>query len=165
MGVDPLELFDTLKEVINKIGDEFSKGALFLPHLVGAADAMEGGMPIIMDEIQRTGKTLKSLGTVVIGTVYGDIHSIGKTMVATLLAAEGFTVNDVGINVSAQDFVQAVEKNSADLLAMSALLTTTAPEQQKVISLLEETPKTHDGTSSMKLARNSLATNIPLCKP
>ena len=88
MGVDPLELFDTLKEVINKIGDEFSKRALFLHHLVGAADAMEGGMPIIMDEIQRTGKTLKSLGTVVIGTVYGDIHSIGKNLV---IVSQDFT--------------------------------------------------------------------------
>jgi corrinoid protein of di/trimethylamine methyltransferase len=138
MGMDPITLFDTLKEVINKIGDDFSKGILFLPHLVGAADAMEGGMPIIMDEVKRAGKTLKSLGTVVIGTVYGDIHSIGKTMVATLLAAEGFTVYDVGINVSAPDFVQAVEENKADFLAMSALLTTTAPEQQKVIDLLKE---------------------------
>ena len=82
-GVDPIEVFEALKEVIGQVGDDFSKGILFLPHLVGAADAVEGGMPAVVEEIKKRGEKVESLGTVVIGTVYGDIHSIGKTMVAT----------------------------------------------------------------------------------
>ena len=74
----------------------------------------------------------------VIGTVYGDIHSIGKTMVATLLQAEGFTVHDVGINVTAEQFVEAVRAHKPDVLAMSALMTMTSPEQRKVIENLKE---------------------------
>jgi len=136
-NIEPLEIFDALKEVIGKVGEDFSKGILFLPHLVGAADAVEGGMPIVMAEIEKRGKKVESLGTVVIGTVYGDIHSIGKTMVATLLSAEGFTVHDIGINVPAADFVKAVEDDKAHIVAMSALLTTTAPEQNRVIGLLK----------------------------
>jgi len=137
-NIEPLEIFDALKEVIGKVGEDFSKGILFLPHLVGAADAVEGGMPIVMAEIEKRGKKVESLGTVVIGTVYGDIHSIGKTMVATLLSAEGFTVHDIGINVPAADFVKAVEDDKAHIVAMSALLTTTAPEQNRVIGLLKK---------------------------
>jgi methylmalonyl-CoA mutase cobalamin-binding domain/chain len=137
-GIDPLEVFNALKEIIGKGGEDFSKGHLFLPHLVGAADALEGGMPIVMEEIKKRGKKVESLGTVVIGTVYGDIHSIGKTMVATLLAAEGFSVKDIGINVPAADFVKAVEEDDVHIVAMSALLTTTAPEQNRVIDLLKK---------------------------
>jgi corrinoid protein of di/trimethylamine methyltransferase len=137
-GIEPFDVFDALKAVIGKVGEGFAKGALFLPQLVGAADALEGGMPIVMEEIRKRGKKVKSLGTVVIGTVYGDIHSIGKTMVSTLLAAEGFTVRDIGINVPASDFVEAVEGNDVHIIAMSALLTTTAPEQNRVINLLKK---------------------------
>ncbi len=137
-GIKPIEVFEALKEVIGKVGDDFSKGNLFLPHLVGAADAVEGGMPTIMEEIKKSGAKVESLGTVVIGTVYGDIHSIGKTMVATLLAAEGFSVRDIGINVPASEFVQAVEREDVNILAMSALLTTTAPEQNRVIDMLHK---------------------------
>jgi methylmalonyl-CoA mutase cobalamin-binding domain/chain len=137
-GIEPIEVFEALKEVIGRVGDDFSKGILFLPHLVGAADAVEGGMPIVMEEIKKRGEKVESLGTVVIGTVYGDIHSIGKTMVATLLAAEGFTVQDIGINVQASDFVKAVEGDDVHIVAMSALLTTTAPEQNRVMELLKK---------------------------
>ncbi|MGQ9569539.1 MAG: cobalamin B12-binding domain-containing protein [Thermodesulfovibrionales bacterium] len=137
-NVDPVEIFGVFREVIGKVGDDFSRGLLFLPHLIGAADAVEGGMPIIIEEIKIRGKKVESLGKVVIGTVFGDIHSIGKTMVATLLSAEGFTVYDLGVNIPASEFVRAVETYRAEILAMSALLTTTAPEQRKVIHLLEE---------------------------
>ena len=136
--LDPVVIFDVLKDAITKVGDDFSKGVIFLPQLVGAADAMEGGMPLIVEEIKNQGKTLKSLGMVAIGTVFGDIHSIGKTMVATLLAAEGFLIRDLGINVTAENFVDSVEEGNVDVVAMSALLTTTAPQQQKVIEMLEK---------------------------
>jgi trimethylamine corrinoid protein len=137
-GADPLALFDAVRETITRVGEDFARGTLFLPHLVGAAEAMEGGMPLIMEEIRRRGETPRSLGTVAIGTVFGDIHSIGKTMVATMLAAAGYTVKDLGVNVPAADFVKAVVDGGVDVLAMSALLTTTVPEQRKVIGLLEE---------------------------
>lgn len=85
-------------------------------------------MPIIEEEIERVGVKRESLGTVVIGTVYGDIHSIGKTMVATLLTAHGFEVNDLRINVTAESFVDGIKQYDTNILAMSSLMTTTAPE-------------------------------------
>jgi len=136
-GANPIDLFDAVRETITRVGEDFAQGKLFLPHLVGAAEAMEGGMPLIMGEIKRRGETPRSLGTVAIGTVFGDIHSIGKTMVATMLAAAGYTVRDLGVNVPAVEFVKAVADGGVEVLAMSALLTTTAPEQRKVIGLLE----------------------------
>jgi corrinoid protein of di/trimethylamine methyltransferase len=137
--IDPLEALNAMTVAIRQVGDGFGRGELFLPDLVGAADAMSAATPILEEEISKSGADRKSLGTVVIGTVYGDIHTIGKTMVATLLSAEGFQVIDLGINVTAEKFIEGVKKNNADILAMSALLTTTAPEQRKVInSLIKE---------------------------
>jgi len=123
---------------IKQVGDGFGKGELWLPDLVGAADAMTSATPIIEEEIKRRGITRESLGTIVIGTVYGDIHTIGKTMVATLLIAGGFVVNDLGINVTSERFVEGIKKYKADILAMSALMTMTAPEQRKVIEILKK---------------------------
>ncbi len=136
--IDPVEALDVMTVAIRQIGDGFGKGELWLPDLVGAAAAMTSAMPIIEEEIKRVGAKRESVGTVVIGTVYGDIHTIGKTMVATLLTADGFAVNDLGINVTAESFVQGIAENKADILAMSALMTTTAPEQRKVIETLKK---------------------------
>ena len=90
------------------------------------------------EAIEAGGSSQSSLGKVVIGTVFGDIHSIGKSMVATLLYAAGFKVIDLGINVKSDDFLAAVKEHDADILAMSALLTTTAMEQKRVIEGLKE---------------------------
>jgi len=136
--IDPVEALDVMTVAIRQIGDGFGKGELWLPDLVGAAAAMTSAMPIIEEEIKRVGARRESVGTVVIGTVYGDIHTIGKTMVATLLTADGFAVNDLGINVTAESFVKEIAENKADILAMSALMTTTAPEQRKVIETLKK---------------------------
>jgi corrinoid protein of di/trimethylamine methyltransferase len=135
-GIAPSEILSTMTDAIREIGDGFNRGDLFLPDLVGAADAMSAATPVVEEEIRRTGAHTQSTGSVVIGTVYGDIHTIGKTMVATLLQAEGFTVHDVGINVTAEQFVDSVRKFKPDILAMSALMTMTAPEQRKVIESL-----------------------------
>ncbi len=97
---------------------------------------MQAAMPVIEAEIQKQGKQRSSLGTVVAGTVFGDIHSIGISIVVALARAEGFTVVDLGVNVTAERFVEAVTHKEADLLAMSALLTTTAYEQKKVVDAL-----------------------------
>jgi len=136
-GINPVDTLAVMTEAIREIGDGFNSGDLFLPDLVGAADALSAATPIIEAEISRSGAQTTRMGTVVIGTVFGDIHTIGKTMVATLLQAEGFTVHDVGINVTAEQFVDAVRTHKPDILAMSALMTMTAPEQRKVIESLE----------------------------
>jgi len=135
--VDPNEALRAMTEAIREIGNGFGTGELFLPDLVGAADAMSAATPIIDEEIARVGAKKESLGSAVIGTVYGDIHTIGKTMVATLLTAEGFAVEDLGINVTAEQFVEGVRKYEPDILAMSALMTMTAPEQRKIIETLK----------------------------
>ena len=127
-----------MTEAIKQVDDGFGRGELWLPDLIGAADAMSSATPIIEEEIKRIGGRRESLGTVVIGTVYGNIHTIGKTMVATLLTAEGFVVNDLGVNVTAEEFMEGVKKYKPDILAMSAFLTTTAPEQKKVIKPLKK---------------------------
>jgi corrinoid protein of di/trimethylamine methyltransferase len=137
-GVEPLAALQALTEAIRDVGEGFGRGDLWLPDLVGASEAMLAAMPTIEAEIARKGAERKSLGRVVIGTVYGDLHNIGKAMVATLLTAEGFEVYDLGINVQAQQFVAAVQTYDADLLAMSALMTTTIAEQRRVIEQLQE---------------------------
>jgi methanogenic corrinoid protein MtbC1 len=136
-GVEPVEALDALTEVIREVGDGFGKGELWLPDLVGAADAMKRAVPILEAGIGKTGKQRESLGVVVVGTVFGDIHDIGKTMVATMLIAEGFVVHDLGVNVTAAKFVEAIKEYQPDILALSALLTTTAPELHKVIQMLK----------------------------
>jgi len=135
--IDPLKAADALTEAIRQVGDRFGRGELWLPDLVGAADAMQAAMPILEEELKRTGVKRETLGIVVAGTVFGDIHSIGKSMVCTLLTAGGFEVHDLGVNIKAEEFLEAVEKYQADVLAMSALLTTTALEQRKVIDALK----------------------------
>jgi methanogenic corrinoid protein MtbC1 len=134
---NPLKALDVMTVAIRQVGDGFGRGELWLPDLVGAAAAMEAATPIIEEEIKRIGATRESLGSIVIGTVFGDIHTIGKTMVAALLTAGGFAVVDLGINVTAESFLEGITKHNADILAMSALMTTTAPEQRKVIETLE----------------------------
>jgi corrinoid protein of di/trimethylamine methyltransferase len=135
--IDPLAALDVMTVAIREIGDAFGKGDLWLPDLVGASDAMQAAIPVLDQEMKRRGAHRESLGIVVAGTVFGDIHSIGKTMVATLLTAAGFEVYDLGVNINTKGFIEAINKYSADLLVMSALMTTTCVEQEKIISELE----------------------------
>jgi corrinoid protein of di/trimethylamine methyltransferase len=135
-GVDPLAALETLTVTIREIGDAFGRGECFLPELVGAADAMQSAMPIIEAVIDEQGKERESAGKVVVGTVAGDIHNIGKTILCTLLTADGFEVIDLGIDVPLEKFLTVVKEEKPDLLAMSALLTITAQEQKNVIEAL-----------------------------
>ncbi len=137
-GTDPLQAANALTEAIRDVGDRFGKGDLFLPDLVCASEVLKKAFPVINEAIEKQGGSESSVGKVVIGTVFGDIHSIGKGMVATLLYAAGFKVIDLGINVKGEDFLKAVKDENADILAMSALLTTTAMEQKKVIEGLKD---------------------------
>jgi len=137
-GVDPLHAIDALTEIIQEVGDGFSRGELFLPDLIAAGATMAGAMAELTAALKQKGLERKSLGKVVIGTVFGDIHSIGKDMVSTLMTASGFTVHDLGIDVKAERFIEAVKQDRPDILAMSALLTTTAKEQKVVIEALKK---------------------------
>jgi corrinoid protein of di/trimethylamine methyltransferase len=134
--VDPLLALSALTGAIREVGERFGRGELWLPDLVGASDAMLAATPVLEEEIDRRGVEKQNLGTVVIGTVKGDIHNIGKSMVATLLTAEGFDVQDLGVDVPAATFVQAAREYDAQILALSALMTTTAPQLRKVIETL-----------------------------
>ena len=136
--IDTIKAFNAMTEVMKEVGDDFERGKLWLPDLIGAADAMQSATPILDEEIKRTGAKKQAVGTVVAGTVFGDIHAIGITMVCTLLVAAGFDVHMLGINIKSEQFVEAVKQHKADILAMSALLTLTAREQKKVIDALNK---------------------------
>lgn len=136
IGIEPSLALDALTEAIREVGDAFGAGELFLPELVGAAEAMEAAMPIVEKLIKERGESRASAGRVVAGTVFGDIHNIGKTIFSTLLTADGFEVIDLGINVPTEKFVEVVKEEQPDVIAMSALLTITAQEQKNVIEAL-----------------------------
>lgn len=138
-GVDPVRCAETLSDALRIIGDKFGTGEMFLPELVGASEVVKKALPLIIEELSRQGRDVKTLGKVIIGTVFGDIHSIGKSMVATLLFAEGFEVADLGVNVRSEEFLKAVRAQKTQILAMSALLTTTSMEQKNVIEGLKKT--------------------------
>lgn len=136
--IDPVKALDALTGAIREVGDAFGEGECFLPELVSAAEAMQAAMPILEDQLHKSGATRQSAGKVVAGTVAGDIHNIGKSMLCTLLVADGFEVVDLGIDVSTPRFVEAVRQHRADVVALSALLTITAMEQKNVIEALKE---------------------------
>lgn len=136
--LDISRALETMTSAVRQIGEGFGRGEMWLPDLVGASETMSAALPFIEEELKRVGQTRKSLGKVIIGTVFGDLHTIGKTMVGTMLVAEGFAVRDIGINVKSEEFVAAVRKDKPDILAMSALMTMTAPEQRKTIELLKK---------------------------
>ena len=107
--IDPLEALDVLTEAIREIGDAFGAGECFLPELVSAAEAMQEAMPIIEAELHASGVERKSAGKVVAGTVAGDIHNIGKSMLCTLLVADGFEVVDLGIDWSGIETLSSLQ--------------------------------------------------------
>ena len=137
-GIDPLVAIDALIEAIKIIGDGFGKGDLFLPELVRGSDAMMKAMPILENAIKEKGIKKAAQASVVIGTVAGDIHSVGISMVATLLMAGGFKVYNLGVDVKVDQFLAAIREYDADILAMSSLMTTTASELRNVIVTLKE---------------------------
>ena len=118
------------------VGDDFRDGILFVPEVLMAANAMKSGMGILRPLLAKTGAPQQ--GTMVIGTVKGDIHDIGKNLVAMMMEGAGFQVIDLGINNPVEDYIAALEKHKADILGMSALLTTTMPYMKVVIDTLIE---------------------------
>ena len=118
------------------VGQDFRDGILFVPEVLLAANAMKGGMAILKPLLAETGAP--RVGGMVIGTVKGDIHDIGKNLVAMMLEGAGFEVYDIGINNAVEDYIAALERHKPDILGMSALLTTTMPYMKVVIDALKE---------------------------
>ena len=129
-------LNDALVEGMRIVGIDFRDGILFVPEVLLSANAMKAGMVILRPLLAETGA--EPIGKVVIGTVKGDIHDIGKNLVAMMLEGAGFEVIDLGINTSADEFLAALEEHQPDILGMSALLTTTMPYMKVVIDTLQE---------------------------
>jgi len=121
---------------IQEIGDLFESGEVFLPELMMAADAMEGATTVCSAALQ--GGEAEKRGTVVIGTVQGDVHDIGKAIVIAYLKANGFEVHDVGRDAPVDTFLTRAQETNADVIGMSALLTTTMEEQRKLIKVVKE---------------------------
>jgi methylmalonyl-CoA mutase cobalamin-binding domain/chain len=129
-------LNEALVEGMRIVGVDFRDGILFVPEVLLAANAMKKGMAILRPLLAETGA--KPIGKVVIGTVKGDIHDIGKNLVGMMLEGAGFEVIDLGINTDAEKFLAALEEHQPDILGMSALLTTTMPYMKVVIATLVE---------------------------
>jgi corrinoid protein of di/trimethylamine methyltransferase len=138
-GLGPLTIINEgLVPGMDIVGAKFQTGEYFLPHLIIAASGMQQAMELLEPELRARQEVVETLGTVVIGTVKGDIHEIGKTLVGTMLSASGFQVHDLGVDVPTETFVAKVRETGANILGLSALLTTTMTVQREIIDALEE---------------------------
>lgn len=138
-GTAPLVLINEgLVPGMDSAGEKFSQGEYFLPHLLVAAKAMQESMKLLEPELLAREEALEQVGTVVLGTVEGDIHEIGKSLVGTMLTANGFRVYDLGVDVPIERFVEKVKETQAEILGLSALLTTTMVVQREVIEALQK---------------------------
>ena len=137
-GLDPLEcITNGLTKGIQKVGELFASGEYFLPELIIGADAMKDGLEVLEPALAGNQKR-EVVAHVVLGTVEGDLHEIGKTLVGTMLTANGFQVKDIGVDQPASAFIDAVKENDATIIGASALLTTTMLQQEKLIQNLED---------------------------
>ena len=132
--IDPAEAIKNglMKGLLN-MGEKWAKGEAFITEVMLAATALKAGLDILEPALRQKGKRIETVGRVVIGTVQGDIHDIGKSIVGAMLKAVGFEVQDLGVDVSSEKFVEAVKKYNPQIVGMSALLTTSMLEQRKLI--------------------------------
>ena len=138
-GIDPLEaISEGFVRGVNKVGEDFAKGDAYLPELVMAGEAMKAAVAVLEPELARRGTERMMLGKVILCTVEGDIHESGKTLVGTMLSSAGFKVFDLGVDVPVMKVVEKAREVNADIVAMSALLTTTMVHQKDVIEALED---------------------------
>jgi corrinoid protein of di/trimethylamine methyltransferase len=136
-GLDPLECINKgLTVGMDRVGELFASGEYFLPDLIIGGDAMKAAL-VILEPALSDSQQRETLGRVVLGTVEGDLHEIGKTLVGTMLTANGFEVTDIGTDQPASEFVAAVEETKAILVGTSALLTTTMLQQKKIVDELK----------------------------
>jgi len=133
-GIDPLAaITEGYMPGVNEVGDSFACGQAFLPELVMAGEAMKAAIAVLEPAMKEAGTERKMLGKVVLATVEGDIHEIGKSLVGTMLTSSGFDVYDLGVDVSTADILAKAEEVGADIVGLSALLTTTMVKQKEVI--------------------------------
>lgn len=138
-GVDPLALVQNIMvPILSEIGDDFQEGRVFLPELMMAGRAAEKVSDVVEEVTLQSGIPTTSMGTIIIGTVEGDMHDIGRDIVATMLNAHGFKVINLGRDVRASAFLDAAKKEKADILGLSALMTTTLPAQERTVRLFRE---------------------------
>jgi 5-methyltetrahydrofolate--homocysteine methyltransferase len=141
-GMEPLAIIEEiLVPTLTEIGRRFQEFEIFLPELMMAGEAAEAITAIVEKATLDSGQPSLSKGTVILGQVQGDMHDIGRNIVATLLKSHGFTVVDLGRDVPASAFLDAAEKEKADIIALSALMTTTLPAQKRTINLFSEVRK------------------------
>jgi corrinoid protein of di/trimethylamine methyltransferase len=139
VGIDPLEAIeDGLSRGLQEVGKKFADGEAFLPELIMAGEAMKAGVEVLRPAMLQRNLQRKSLGTLVIGTVRGDIHDIGKNIVAVISESAGFNVIDLGTDVAPEQFADKARQSRAEVVAMSALLTVTTPEQKNSIDALSK---------------------------
>lgn len=140
-GVDPIQAIDKgLAEGIKIVGKKFGDGEIFLPELIMGAETMKVAMAVLEPALPK-GTVRASSGRVLIGTVQDDIHEIGKNLVATLLSSNGFEVVDLGVNIPNADFISKVNEVKPDILALSALMTTTMPHMAEVVKQVSKDGK------------------------
>jgi corrinoid protein of di/trimethylamine methyltransferase len=138
LNMDPIKAIEEgLAKGLREIGDKFERGELYLPHLIMGADAMEAAIKILEGHMTQAGLDATSRGTVVIGTVEGDIHDLGLRIVSSMLRANGFKVYDLGFNTKSLDFIEKAKEVNADIIAVSSLMTTTMPFMKDLIESLE----------------------------
>ena len=134
-GTEPqVMLDDGLVAALDTVGEQFSEGTLFVPEMLMAADAVKAGLDLLRPILAETG--VKPIGTVVIGTVKGDLHDIGKNLVSMVLEGAGFRVVDLGTDVEPEKFVDAAQENDADIVAFSALLTTSMAAMERAVGVV-----------------------------
>jgi corrinoid protein of di/trimethylamine methyltransferase len=138
-GEEPLTIINQgLVPGMEIVGDKFQSGEYFLPQMVIAANATQQAMGLLQPELIARQQSVEVPGVFVIGSVQGDIHEIGKSLVATMMLASGFMVYDLGIDVAPETFVEKIQETNADLVGLSALLTTTMAAQRDVLEALQE---------------------------
>jgi corrinoid protein of di/trimethylamine methyltransferase len=138
-GLEPMAIIDQgLIPGMDIVGEKFSSGEFFLPNLIISANGMQEAMKLLEPELSARQQERRSAGKVVIGTVHGDIHEIGKSLVATMLSANGFQVYDLGVDVPVETFIAKIRETDANLLGLSALLTTTMVVQREIIAALKQ---------------------------
>lgn len=138
LGYDPLEILQGITSALRIVGKQFNEGSIFLTELMYCGETAKDAMGVLTEEIKRQQKEVPYSGRVVIGSVEGDIHDIGKSLVIAMLSAESFEVFDLGIDVPDEVFVEKVRELKPDVLGMSALVTTTMLKFRDVVVALEE---------------------------
>jgi corrinoid protein of di/trimethylamine methyltransferase len=137
-GDDPLELVEACRKGMTIVGERFEKMEYFLTHLAMSAEIFSNALKLIEPKIKATGSKIKSLGKIVFGTVKGDVHDIGKNMVETMLRCAGFDVIDMGVDVPPERFIQALKDSNAEILGLSALITTSFDSMKETVDAVKK---------------------------